>query len=159
MAQGVSILRRHTCNPALYQLAEGLYLRHRALAHIHREEHGLFDHLPETHAIGLRRLYNLAHRRITDTSRGIVHYAFESFLIIRIRNQAEIGNHILNLLALVEAQSTIDAIRYIVLAHLLLKASALRIRAIQYGKVTPVAILLSSKSFDVLRHDHRLLPI
>ena len=42
-------------------------------------------------------------------------------------------------------------------AHLLLEATALRVRAIQNGEIAPVAMVLPPQPFDVLRHDHRLL--
>ena len=157
VAQRIGILRIDAPYPALDELAERLNLRHRALAHIHGEQHGFLDHLPEAHPIGLRRLDNLTDGGVADTARRIVDDALEGLFIVGVGNQPEVGNHVLDLLALVETQSAVDAIRDIVPAHLLLKRPALRVRAVEDGKVTPIAVILLPQPFDVLRHDHRLL--
>ena len=159
MAQRIDIFRRHAVYPTLDQLSESLNLRHRTLADIHREQHRLLDHLPQAYAVGLSRLDNLPHRCIADTTRRIIDDTLEGLLIIRIRNQSEIRNHILDLLALIEAQSAIDAIRDIILSHLFLKGSALRVRTIENGKVGPITMILPPEALDVLTHDHRLLLI
>ena len=157
MTQRVGILRVLPSDPAFYQLAEVLKLRHRTFRDIHREQHGLLDHLPQTYTVCLCRLDNLAYGRIADTASRIVDNTLEGFFIVGIGNQPEIGNHILDLLALIEAQATIDAIRNAVLAHLLLKRTALRVRAIKNSEVSPRAMILPSDALDVLRHNHRLL--
>ena len=157
MSQRVGILCGHATYPTLNQFTEVLYLRHRALAHLHGEQHGLLDHLPQTDAVGLGCLYDLAHRRVADASRRIVDDTLEGLLVVGIGNQTEVGNHVLDLLTLIEAQSAIDTVRDIVLEHLLLERPALRVGAIEDGKVTPVSVILPAQPFDVLTHDDGLL--
>ena len=109
------------------------------------------------HPIGLRRLDNLTDGGVADTARRIVDDALEGLFVVGVGNQPEVGNHVLDLLALVETQAAVDAIRDIVPTHLLLKRAALRVRAVEDGKVAPVAVILLPQPLDVLRHDHRLL--
>ena len=157
MSEGIGILAVQAPYPTLYQFTEGQNLRHRTLADIHWEEHGFLDNLPQTHAVSLRRLDNLSHRCVADTSGGIVDDTLKSLLIVGIRNQSEIGNHVLDFLTLVETQSAIVAIRDVFFSHLFLKTATLCIRAIENGKVTPVTVILPTYSLDVLADDHRLL--
>ena len=159
MTKCVSILSLNAFNPALNQLAEGLNLSHRALANLHGEEHRFFDDLPQANAILLGCLYDFANGCIANTTRGIVDDALKSLFVVRVGYQAEVCNHILYLLALIETQSAIDAIRNAILTHLFLKASALRVGTIKYGEVAPVAAVLTLQSLDVLRHNQRLLAI
>ena len=130
MAQRIDILGVHSSDPALNEFAEGMELGHRAFADVHGEQHGLLDHLPEADAISLRRLNDLRHSCIADASCGIVDDALEGLFVVRVGHQTEIGNHILDLLALVETQAAVDAIRNVIPTHLLLKATALRVRAV-----------------------------
>ena len=125
MTQRIGIFRVHTTYPTLYQLTESLNLRHRTLAHIHRKEYRLLNDLPQTDAISLSRLDNLTYRRITDTTSRIINDTLKSLFVVRIGYQSEIGYHVFYLLTLIEAQSPINAIRDIILAHLFLKAAAL----------------------------------
>ena len=157
MSKGVGIFSVQSCNPTLYQFTEVLQLGHRSLADIHWKEYRLFYNLPETNAIGLSRLYNLTDSGITNTSCRIVHNALKGFLIIGIGNQTEIGNHIFDLLTLIETQSTIDTIRNIILTHLFLERTALGIGAVKNGEITPGAMILTTDALDILCHNDGFL--
>ena len=157
MSQRVGILCRYASYPALNQFSKRLYLRHRSLAHLHGEQDGLLDHLPQTDTIGLRCLYDLAHRRVADASGRIVDDTLEGLLVVGIGYQTEVGYHVLDLLALIEAQSAVDPVWDIVLQHLLLERTALRVGAIEDGEVAPVAMILPAQPLDVLTDDERLL--
>ena len=157
VSQCVGIFSRNATYPTLNQFTKVLYLRHRALAHLHGEQHRLLDHLPQTDAVGLCRLDNLTNSRISDASCRIVDDTLEGLLVVRIGYQTEVGYHVLDLLTLIEAQSAIDTVRDIVLEHLFLKRTALRVGAIQDGEVAPVGMLLPAQPLDVLTHDDGLL--
>ena len=159
VTQCVGILRLQSLYPALYQLSEVLQLSHRALAHVHGEQPRLLYHLPQAHSVCLCRLYYLSHRSVAYSSRRVVYYALKRLLVVRVRYQSEVSYHVLYLLALVEAQSSVYPVRYTILAHLLLKASALRVSAVKYGKVAPAAAVVSFQSLNILRHNHRLLAV
>ena len=159
MSERVGILCVHAPYPTLNELAEVLNLRHRAFAHLHRKQYRFLDYLPQAHAVCLCCLDNLADGGVADASGRIIDDALESLLIVRIGNQPEIGNYILDLLTLIEAQSAIDTIRDIVLPQLFLKTTALRVRAIQDGKVAPITMILPTQPLDILRYDHRFLAV
>ena len=102
-------------------------------------------------------LYNLAHRRISNTACGIVDDAPQGLLIVRIGHHTEVGYHVLDLLALVEAQTSIDTIGNTILAHLFLKRAALRVSAVENGKVAILTTILPLQPLDVVADYHRLL--
>ena len=99
---------------------------------------------------------NLQHRSSTDSTSRIVDNTLDSLFIIRIRHQTEICNNILNFLALVETQSSINAIRNTLLSELLLEAAALGIGTVENGKITILASILAPDTLHVLRHNRRL---
>ena len=156
MSQRVGILSVQSSYPSFDKLPEALQLCHRSLAHIHREEHWLLYHLPQTYSIHLSCLGNLTYGSVTDTSGRIVDYSFECFFVVGVSHQSEIGYHVFYLLTLIEAQTSVDTIWDIILTHLFLKASALGVGAIQDSEVTPVAVVFPTQSLNVLSHYHRL---
>ena len=104
----------------------------------------------------MRTVSNLHHRCCADTASRIVDDTLDGFLIIRISHQSEIGNDIFDFLALIEAQSAIDAIRNALPSELLLEAAALGVGTIQNGEIMIFAIILTLDALDVLSHDYRL---
>ena len=101
----------------------------------------------------------LTNRSISDASRRIVDDSFEGLLIIGVGHQTEIGDHIRDLLTLVEAQSSIYSIRYIGFAHRLLKTTALSVCPIENGKVGVITVVLTFDPMDVLTDDSRFLTV
>ena len=76
---------------------------------------------------------------------------------MRVNHQAEVGDDVLNLLALVERQPAIDAVVDAVLPKLLLKDSRLGIRPVENGKVAPFQPITSTDSQQLTRHIASLL--
>ena len=72
-------------------------------------------------------------------------------------HHAEVGYDVLDFLALIERQSTVNAIRNTILAHLFLEAAALCIGAIQNGEIRIFALFLPADTTDVVTHNHRFL--
>ena len=102
---------------------------------------------------------DLGYGCIADTTSRIVDDALESLLVIGIGDQTEIGNNVLDFLALIETHTAIDAIRNALFTKLLLEASALRIGAIENGEVGILTSILTLDALDILAHDERLLLI
>ena len=157
MSQLIGILLFHTFCPSFYQGLEGLQFRQRSLGQIQVEHDGLLNDLPQTDLMLVGRLYNLAYRRIADATCRIVDDASQRLLVIGIDHHTEIGDDILYLLALIEAQSAINPIRDTVLAHLLFERTALRIGTIENGKIREFTMVLSAQAFDIITNYHRLL--
>ena len=103
------------------------------------------------------RLHDLTHRRVADTSCRIVDDAAQRLLVVGICHNAEVGYHVLDFLALIEAQTAIDAVRNTVFAHLFLKGTALRVGTIEDGKVGEFSMLLPTNALNVVADNHSLL--
>ena len=99
----------------------------------------------------------LLDRGVADASCRIVDHTFEGFFVIRIDDHSEIGQHILDFLALIEAQPSIDSVRDGLLAHFFFKTSALGISPIEDGKIGIFATVFSFDAFDVFADDGCLL--
>ena len=70
-------------------------------------------------------------RARTDAAGGEVHHARERRVVVRVGDQAQIGERVLDLLALEEAQAAIHAIRDAGRKELMLQHPRLRVRAVQ----------------------------
>ena len=159
MTKSIGILLTNTYCPALYHLLEGIYLVQRALGEIQIEDDGLLDDTPEADMMQIGCLHDLSHRCITDATCRIVDDTTQSLLIIGIRHHTEVSNDILDFLALVETQTTIDTIWDTILSHLFLKGAALCVGTIENGKIVVLCLVLSTDSLDVITHDDSLFPI
>ena len=115
------------------------------------------DHVPQTGLVIHRTRSDLPHGSITDSPCRVVDDTFHRLLVIRIGHHAEIGNDILDLLALVETQSAIYSIRYILLTEHLLETTALGIGTIKNGEVAIGRLLLTPDALDVVTYNDRLL--
>ena len=104
-------------------------------------------------------LHNLLDGGVANASGGIVDDASQRLLVVGIGHGAEVGNDILDLLALIKAETTIDAIRNAILAHLLLKGTALTVGTVENGEVAPFPTLLSTQAPYVVTHDDGLLAV
>ena len=157
MTQRKGILRLGPLHPSFHQLAEGIQLVERSLVDVQLEHGRLSDDGPQAHAMQVGSIHNLAYRRIADASCRIVDDALQRLLVIRIGHQPEVGDDVLDFLALVEAQSAVDAVGNVLLAHVFLKRAALRIGAVEYGKVAVRTAFLPHDAPDVVTHYLRLL--
>ena len=96
---------------------------------------------------------NLGNGGITDSSCRIVDDALEGLLIIGVNNQTEVGNDILDLLTLIEAETAINPIRNALLEHLFLESAALSIGAIENGKIVILAVFPAHQPSDFVADD------
>ena len=76
-------------------------------------------------------------RRLPNPSCRIVDDAFDGLLVIGVHRQPEISYHILDFLALVERESSENAIWNVLFAECLLEGSALYVGAIENRYVVP----------------------
>ena len=102
MPQHIGILAVQPLTPSFHQSLERLYLCHRTACQLQPEDDGLLDDLPQADTMQLGRCRYLSHRGVADASCRVVDDAPQGFFIVRISHHAEVGNDILNLLALVE---------------------------------------------------------
>ena len=79
--------------------------------------------------------HELRDGRLADAARGIIDDALERLLVVGVDDDAEVGDDVLHLLALVERLSAIDAIRDALLPQRLLKDARLGIGAIEHGEL------------------------
>ena len=159
VAQLIGILHGQALSPAIYELPERIYLGKRSLVHFERKQHRVGDDTPQADTVVIGRTDNLVDGRIADAACRIVDNTLESLLVVGVGHQAEVGYDVLDFLALVERQTAVDAVRDVVLAHLLLERTALCIRAVQDGKVAPMSVLLTAQPLDVLTHDDGLFAV
>ena len=135
-------------------------LAQRATVHVQSVCGRTGNRLPQAHLVLLGRTDNLLHRGVADSPRRIVDDAAKSLLVVGVHGQPEIGYHVLYLLALVEAQPAIDAVvaahAHLGLTHFFLEGAALRIRAVENGKVAPPAPLLILDAPNLPAHHGRL---
>ena len=154
--QLVGILAQDSFAPFFNQLAECLNLRCRAPGKLKVEEQWLRYDLPQRHFVGRGRGHDFRKCRIAYAARRVVDDALQRLFVVGVGDHTEVGYHVLDLLALVERHAAIDAVGYVHLAHLLLKAAALRIGAVQDGEVAVLSSLLTLDPDDVVAHNHGL---
>ena len=159
MAQLIDIFLLYTCCPSFYQRLKGLQFCQCPLGQIEVKHHWLLDDLPQTNPMYVGSFCYFCDSCISYTPSRIVDDSSQCLLIIRIRHHTEIGDDILNFLALIEAQPTVYPIWNTILPHLFLKRTALRIRPIKDSKVRELSPLLPTDTLDVVTHNHRLLLI
>ena len=117
------------------------------------------DGTPKAHTVLLCCRKDFPQRDISDSSCRIIDYPSESLLIIRIHHEPEICDNILNLLALIETQSSIDAVGNAFLAQLLFKDATLRIGTVEDGEVAIAGIFLFLDFSNSLAHHHGFLTV
>ena len=105
----------------------------------------VIEHLPYTDTFLCSLFHHLRECGVSDTPCGIVDDALDGFLVVGVCHHAIVGDDVLYLLALIKAQSAVNPVRDILLAHIFLKTAALGIGAIEDGKVTVGASLSASE--------------
>ena len=78
-------------------------------------------------------------RARADAARRQVHDALERGVVVAIRDQPQVGERVLDFLALEEPQAAVDAVRDARGEQVFFEHARLRVRAVQDGVVAPVA--------------------
>ena len=118
---------------------------------------GMADHLPEAHAVLRGAVDEALQRRVADAADGIVDDAAQGLAVVGIDDQAEVGQDVLDLLALVEGQSAVYYIRYGPLAQFVLETAALGVGAVEDGEGVILAAVLALDAVYLLGYHHGLL--
>ena len=117
----------------------------------------MLDNGPKRYVMHIGRFYYLTNSGIANATRRIVDDAAQCLLIVWIRHDTKISDNILDFLALIERQSSVDAIRNTVLTHLFLERTTLCISTIKDGKVAVFSTLLPTNPLDVVTDNNSFL--
>ena len=95
---------------------------------------------------------NLVDGGLANAASRIIDDALECLLVGRIGNESQIADDILDLLALIERQASVDAIEDVALAQRFLERAALCIGAVEDGNVAVVITLVIVKRLYTSSH-------
>ena len=168
---GVLALQARRVDDVLHQLGQLHGLRHHRQAHHQLAEllHALspagIDGLRNVHAGGQKRhlllggvACQLRHRRIADGALGHVDDAAHGDVVRRVDHHAQIGQDVLDLLAVVEPQSAIHAVFDAALHERLFNHAGLRVRAVEHGRAR-IVLALHLQRANLLADPGRLLAL
>ena len=110
------------------------------------------EYLPEAHSPLVCLIRNFGDGRCAYSAFWRNDNTFHGLLVIGVNDNTEIGQYVFNLLSLIKTQSAINFIRNGESAKLVLKASALRVCAIENGKIVEVEIFKSHSPSYLTRH-------
>ena len=103
----------------------------------HRLGHQRVDRLPHRHAPLGRQLGDTQHGGVADAARRIVDDAPEGLVVARVDHQPDIGQHILDLLAVVERRPLVDAVGNAAAAQRLFERLRLVVGAVEDRRFVP----------------------
>ena len=115
-AQFIGIQLGGLLDEAVHEVVETIQFGKRALVDGKVIFGRVANHGPQTHATVRCGGHNLAHGGVANAACRIVDDTLEGLLIVGIDGQTEVGDDILDLLALVERQAAIDAVGNAILA-------------------------------------------
>ena len=152
-----------------------LALERQVADEFHKLGHLLHDCLLDTIGWSLldKRIYRLPHRHLTllrhsldarnggiaNASRWGVDNALESLVIARVYDKADIREHILHLLMVIERATAIDAIRYRLLTQCIFESLRLVVRTVENRRLCPLATILAHAVTQVRHHQICLLAV
>ena len=122
---------------------EGAELAQGALIGGQRIGRGVAHDGPETGAVLGSSAHELRDGRLADATGGIVDDALECLLVVGVDHDAEVGDDVLHLFALVERLPAVDPIGDALLPQRLLEDTRLGIGAIEHGKLRERCMLLA----------------
>ena len=134
------------------EVAKRLDLVECAFGELHPVLCGLFGHRPQTDIVFARGGENLLQGGGADAARGVVHHAFEGFLVVEIGDQAEVGDDVLDLFALIERHATVDAVGDVVFAQGIFERTALGVGAVENGDLIVGHFFAAVQSTDCAGH-------
>ena len=108
---------------------------------------------PKAYIILISSINDFLHRSVSDSSCRIIDDTLESLFVIRIDCQSEIGNNILDFLALIKRKTSVNSIRIPHFPQFFLEHTALCIGSVKNGKARIVRILTAMQFLDFLHHN------
>src|SRR5690606_11252909 len=94
---------------------------------------GALERLTEREPLLGGELLDAPHRRRPDAARGVVDDAADARRVVRVRDELEVGEGVLDLLARVEREAADDAVRDAAAPERVLDGAALRVRPVEDG--------------------------
>ena len=131
----VGVLFGNALDKSGYQTAKILQLARRSFIDVHPVGQRFAEHGPQAYIVAGGGSRDFIYGSVAYPACRVVDDTLEGFFIIRIDREAEVGDYIFYFLALIERQPAVNAIRHAALAHGFLKDTALRVGAIEYGKI------------------------
>jgi len=159
LPQVVRIAHRCLGHELLYQRPETLQLRVRTFIYNKPVLQRSTQCLPKAHSCTCSRINDFAHRGVSYATGRIVDDALQCLFVVRVHRQAEVGDNVLYLLALVERNASVDATRDGAFAQGLFKDTALCIGAVEDGLLAIGNLLTSVQFGNLVGHDFALLNI
>ena len=150
-------------DPVVVVMADGLHhlgeARDRALRTPlqHRDLVDATTGFHDVDALGVGERLERGDRRVADAALGRVHHAAERDHVLRVDQQPQVGEHVLDLLALIEPHAAEDPVVRADAHEHVLEHAALRVRPVEDRHVgEPVALGLA-QPLDLVDHEERLL--
>ncbi|CDC95621.1 putative uncharacterized protein [Alistipes sp. CAG:268] len=103
----------------------------------HRLGNQRIDRLPHRHAPFGGQLRDALHGRIADAAGRVIDDAAEGLVVARVDHQADVGQHVLDLLVVVERRALVDAVGDAAAAEVVLEHGRLVVRAVEDHRLGP----------------------
>ena len=113
---------------------------------------------PQRKLVRLRMCAQHLERARTDAARRQVHDSIERRVVVPVGDQAQVGESVLDLLALEEPQAAVDAVRDARREQVFLEHARLRVRAVENRRVAPVAAARDPVA-DLVHDEFRLVAL
>ena len=117
------------------------------------------DRLPHRDAPLGGQLRDALHGRVADAARRIVDDAFERLVVARVDHQPDIGQHVLDLLVVVERTALVDAVGNAAAAEVVLQHGRLVVGAVEDHRFRPVVARRANFVAQIGDHHFGLLAV
>ena len=125
-----SILLVQIVGKTLYHIAKSSELILRGFAYVKGIMGGRRQYFPAAYLVFTGSRHQFVYRCVAYSTCRIIDNAAYGLFIVSVGNQSEVGDDVFNFLALVKAQTAIDAVRNTLPTHFLFKRPTLRVGAV-----------------------------
>ena len=158
-ARLVGVAVNQSLAPPLYHLHKLRQFGDGALAQVRTKAQRVGQHGVEARLVLVGGGLHLVHGGFANASGGVVDDALQGLLVVGVNHQAQVGDDVLNLLALVEGEAAVDAVGHTGLAEVLLEDAALGVGAVEDGKVGIPHLLPAVHGGNLVAHPSGLVGI
>jgi len=96
---------------------------------------------------------------VSNTPGRVIHHPLEGLFVVGVEHQAQVGDHILDFLALVKGKPTIYPVGQVTLAQGLLKNAGLCVGTVKYDKIVEGIVGAEVHFLDPVGNDETLLDV
>ena len=139
--QREGVHRGHLCLEALYHEHEVHDFLYQSAVEAEAEVLYVLQHRPDADVVVCRRHAYLVHRRLADAACGEVDDAHQALVVVWVHSQAHVAQRVLHLLAAVERDALVYAVRYVAAAQRVLHSARQRVLAVEDGEVAVFGVL------------------